>query len=150
MAKNKGNPELKFTPAVIHVETTPDGQCVSRTENVNFEMLLRMLLPVIVQSAKKVHEAAANSKVPSLGNLSHSQLQDLKTTMYDMMNIAFSNALDEFAPEIEARPSLSADAILRAQNEILEEEMAKAGYNPTQEEINAAIAAKKAQEVKAE
>lgn len=150
MAKTKETQTPKFTPAVIHVETTPDGQCVSRTENVNFEMLLRILLPVIVQSAKKVHEAAAESKIPSLGEISPSKLAELKVTMYDMMNIAFSNALDEFAPEIEARPSLSADAILRAQNEILEEEMAKAGYNPTQEEINAAIAAKKAQEVKAE
>ena len=127
----------KFNPSIIHIETNSEGQIVTQTENVNFETLLRMLIPVIVQSAKRIYQTAAEQKTPNVPALTAAQLEDLKLTMYDTMNIAFSNALDEFAPEIEARPSLSADAILKAQNELLEEEMQAAGYNPTEAEIQA-------------
>jgi hypothetical protein len=96
-----------------------------------------MLIPVIVQSAKRIYQTAVEQKTPNVPALTAAQLEDLKLTMYDTMNIAFSNALDEFAPEIEARPSLSADAILKAQNELLEEEMQAAGYDPTEAEIQA-------------
>ena len=131
--------EPEFKPSVIHVETMKDGQVRSSTQNVSFDTLLRMLIPVIVQSAKKIYQTAAEQKHPGVPALTAKQLEDLKFTMYDTMNIAFSNALDEFAPEIEARPNLSADAILRAQNELLEEEMEKAGYMPTEEEVKEAM-----------
>lgn len=135
MAKVTVTPEFK--PSIIHIETNSEGQIVTQTENVNFETLLRMLIPVIVQSAKRIYQTAVEQKTPNVPALTAAQLEDLKLTMYDTMNIAFSNALDEFAPEIEARPSLSADAILKAQNELLEEEMAAADYNPTDAEIQA-------------
>lgn len=130
--------ETEFHPSVIHIETTKDQQLAFQSENVNFETLLRMVIPVIVNSAKKIYQTAAEQKTPNVPALTPAQLEDLKLTMYDTMNIAFANALDEFAPEIEARPNLTADAILRAQNELLEEEMQAAGYTPTAEELEAA------------
>lgn len=138
--KNKPEAEVSvaFTPSVIHVETAADGKLHTKTENVNFDTLLRMLIPVIVQSAKRIYQTAVEQKTPNVPALTQAQLEDLKFTMYDTMNIAFSNALDEFAPEIEARPNLSADAIIRAQNELLKEEMEAAGYSPTPEEVKAA------------
>lgn len=131
--------ESIFTPSVVEVETTKDGKLRVRTENVNFDGLLRMLIPVIVNSAKQIYEIASQQKTNNVPALTPAQLEDLKLTMYDTLNIAFSNALDEFAPEIEARPSLSADAILRAQNELLEEEMKAANYNPTEVEVQEAF-----------
>ena len=143
MAKTSKQPqevivEAEFHPSIIHIETTKDQQILTKTENVNFETLLRMVVPVIVESAKKIYQTAAEQKTANVPALTPAQLEDLKLTMYDTMNIAFANALDQFAPEIEARPNLSADAILRAQNELLEEEMRNAGYEPTQDEIEAA------------
>ena len=41
--------------------------------------------------------------------------------VYDLFNIGASNTLDFFAPEIELRPNLTTQAILKAENEIIEE-----------------------------
>lgn len=43
-----------------------------------------------------------------------------KEDLYDMLNAAASNTLAYFAPEIEMRPHLTADAILEAENAIIE------------------------------
>lgn len=42
-----------------------------------------------------------------------------KGELYDMLNIAASNALSVFAPEIEMRPNLTVDAIMKAEDEII-------------------------------
>lgn len=42
-----------------------------------------------------------------------------KEELYDMLNIAASNALAVFAPEIEMRPNLTVDAIMKAEDEII-------------------------------
>lgn len=54
----------------------------------------------------------------------------LKEYVYDRFNIAASRTLSIFAPELEARPSLTEDAILRAENELLAEEIAKKEADP--------------------
>lgn len=41
--------------------------------------------------------------------------------LYDMYNLAASAFLKAFAPELELRPELTEEAILRAENEILDE-----------------------------
>lgn len=43
----------------------------------------------------------------------------LKDTLYDMFNYGASNVLAKFAPEIEKRAHLTTDAILKAENELL-------------------------------
>lgn len=123
--------EDTFQKSVIHLETNEDGTVTAKIENINFERLLRITIPFIVGKAKEVYNVA--SKDPSL---KPSQLEELKLTMYDTLNIAFSNALDMFAPDIEARPNISADAILKAQDEILKEEMQKRGFLKENGEIN--------------
>jgi hypothetical protein len=140
--------ETAFKPSIIHIETTKDDKVVYQTSNVNFEILLRMMIPAIVNSAKQIYQTAAEQKLENIPALTPAQLEDLKLTMYDTMNIAFSNALDQFAPEIEARPNLSADAILKAQNELLEEEMKAANYHPTKEEVEDDFEEIKAEAVK--
>lgn len=44
-----------------------------------------------------------------------------KEDLYDMYNAAASTTLNYFAPEIEMRPHLTTQAILKAENEILEQ-----------------------------
>lgn len=44
----------------------------------------------------------------------------IKEDLYDMYNQAASAFLTAFAPEIELRPDLTAEAILKAENEILD------------------------------
>lgn len=119
-----------FKPAEIHLYLTEEGAVKSEVKNLNFDLMLRMVLPFLVQKAKAVYQVAAEQKTPNTPALTEKQLKALKEDMYDTMNIAFSNALSMFAPEIEARPNLSTDAIYRAQQELLKEEMIAMGYNP--------------------
>jgi hypothetical protein len=51
--------------------------------------------------------------------------EKIKSTMYDMMNLRFSAVLENFAPEYELRPGLTAEAIMKAENELLQDEMSK-------------------------
>lgn len=44
----------------------------------------------------------------------------VKEDLYDMYNAAASSTLNFFAPEIEMRPHLTAQAILEAENKIIE------------------------------
>lgn len=124
-------PEVSyFQPAEIHIYLNEDGSLRSEVKNLNFDLMLRMTIPFLVSKAKAVYKVASEQKTPNTPALTEAQLKALKEDMYDTLNIAFSNALDMFAPEIEARPNLSADAIYRAQQELLKEEMEKRGYNP--------------------
>lgn len=52
--------------------------------------------------------------------------KQLKEYIYDRFNMAASRTLEIFAPEIEMRPSLTTDAILKAENDLLIEEIKKA------------------------
>ena len=58
------------------------------------------------------------------------EAEQLKEYIYDRFNIAASRTLEIFAPEIEMRPSLTTDAILKAENELLMEEIKKAEADP--------------------
>lgn len=129
MAK-KTNEVSYFKPAEIHLYLNENGTIKSEVKNLNFNLMLQMVLPFLVQKAQAVYNVAKEQKTPNTPALTEAQLKELKEDMYDTMNIAFANALDMFAPEIEARPNLTADAIYRAQQELLKEDMLKLGYNP--------------------
>ncbi len=50
--------------------------------------------------------------------------QAIKEDIYDMFNQGASNVLTHFAPDIEMRPDLTAQAILEKENEIIDREYA--------------------------
>lgn len=54
----------------------------------------------------------------------------VKEELYDMYNAAASSLLNFFAPEIELRPNLTAQAILEKENEIIESEYRKTILDP--------------------
>ena len=45
----------------------------------------------------------------------------IKSQMYDMYNLAVSSVLEHYAPEFELRPDVTADAIAKAEKEIVKE-----------------------------
>lgn len=50
--------------------------------------------------------------------------ENLRGELFDMYNLAASAFLKAFAPELELRPGLTEEAIMRAENEILDERVA--------------------------
>jgi hypothetical protein len=56
--------------------------------------------------------------------------QQVTEDLYDMYNAAASNTLHYFAPEIDMRPHLTAQAILDAENSIIEKEFQKTQKDP--------------------
>lgn len=115
--------------SIITLELGSDGKIKATSKNLTFEKVLRMTVPFIVSQAKRLCELAKegdpSGKHPPL---TEKQFDNLKISIYDMLNITFANALTEFAPEIEARPDITADALLKAQNDLMKEEMLKNGY----------------------
>lgn len=55
--------------------------------------------------------------------------QAIKEDIYDMFNQGASNVLTHFAPDIEMRPDLTAQAILEKENEIIDREYNKLKNN---------------------
>jgi len=53
------------------------------------------------------------------------QRTQIKEELYDMYNAAASNTLNYFAPEIEMRPHLTTQAILEAENNIINRQYEK-------------------------
>lgn len=67
-----------------------------------------------------------NSALLGMMNSTLTQLPDhlqpeAKGDLYDMFNLAASRTLEQFAPEYELRPNLTAQAILEAENRIIME-----------------------------
>lgn len=56
-----------------------------------------------------------------LNSVPEANQQEVKEDLYDMYNAAASNTLNIFAPDIEMRPHLTAQAILEAENKIINE-----------------------------
>lgn len=57
----------------------------------------------------------------TVDNAPKDKQEEAKGTIYDMVNVAASRVLEQFAPEYELRPNLTAQAILEAENKIIKE-----------------------------
>lgn len=60
-----------------------------------------------------------------LKDVEEEHVTEVKGKMYDLINIGASNILNAFAPELELRPNLTTEAILRAEDEIIREHSAE-------------------------
>lgn len=92
------------------ISLTEDGRMMSSEELtavdfVNITLSTQMqIFKSIVNQAKDAEEAEA-----------------IVEDLYDMYNQAASAFLTAFAPDLELRPDLTAEAILKAENEILDQ-----------------------------
>lgn len=59
------------------------------------------------------------------------QQESIKEDLYDLYNAAASNTLHYFAPEIDMRPHLTAQAILDAEDKLINTEYKKAKEDPS-------------------
>lgn len=53
-------------------------------------------------------------------------IREATEELYDMVNNAASNTLSMFAPEIDMRPTVTTEALLRMENQVMEEAIAAA------------------------
>lgn len=60
-----------------------------------------------------------------VGTVPDNLKQSVTESLYDMYNASASHILEVFAPDIEMRPNLTAEAILQAENKILNENAEK-------------------------
>jgi predicted metal-dependent hydrolase len=67
----------------------------------------------------------------TLANASEENRARIEDELYDLYNIAASNTLMLFAPGKELRPNLTAQAILEAENAIIDREYQKTVKDPT-------------------
>lgn len=99
-----------------------DNMDVLTSQNIGFLDVLQICCTALHHCAGKTMDVAALQ----LANGSHSPeetaeaLTALKGEIYDSINVAITNVLLSFAPEIEQRPDLTAQAILEAENAILD------------------------------
>ena len=73
----------------------------------------------LVNSYRKVLSESA--KGPVAQEKIDEKIVELKGMLYDFYNVNAFNLLTEFAPEIEKNPDLTTQAILKAENDLIEE-----------------------------
>lgn len=91
--------------------TVTDGKIQYNTREDSNVMDLMTVLFAVMQGAMRQVVRSAPAEYQA----------DIKGTLYDMLNVAASNTLKGFAPELELRPTLTAQAILEAENRIVME-----------------------------
>lgn len=74
----------------------------------------------LVDFLQLISTAALSAMQQTVANLPEEEKQRATEDIYDMYNAAASNTLHYFAPEIDMRPHLTSQAILEAENQIIE------------------------------
>lgn len=91
-----------------------------KDDKVKLSMKHPLSLPDFLQVVQTGLLTALNSFLESADNK-----EKAKQELFDLYNTACSNTLHYFAPEYDLHPDLTAQAILRAENEIIDEEYRK-------------------------
>ena len=97
------------------IELTDDNRVLfNQDKAAPFTQISLMLYSVMLNYANSVIDI-----VPEAAK------ETVKAEIYDIINIGASNVLGKFAPEIEVRPNLTTEAILKAENEIIKSKTAE-------------------------
>lgn len=91
---------------------------------IGFETKGAMTIAELICLCNTVQFTAMKNLVEEVRNDTSKTEEDVakvKEAVYDLYNAQASDLLHTFAPEIELRPDLTVDAIMRAENEILSE-----------------------------
>lgn len=83
-------------------------------DGVPLEKVLNMLLTAVLVILNGALEKAPRKNA-----------QQVKAMLYDMANQKMTAVLEKFAPDIEMRPSITAEALLKMENEVLASKMPK-------------------------
>ena len=94
----------------IKIKLNDKNQMTLTTKKpIHFEDMLQITQTALLSHANTI-----------LKNVPEEDLEAVKGSLYDKMNLAFSRTLEFFAPEFEVNPGLTAQAILEAENAIIE------------------------------
>lgn len=97
------------------IELTDDNRVLfNQDQAAPFTQISLMLYSVMLNYANSVIDIVPEASKAAV-----------KAEIYDIINIGASNVLGKFAPEIEARPNLTTEAILKAENEIIKSKTAE-------------------------
>lgn len=103
---------LIITDETMQVETGEE-------KDMTFEDVLLLTMDGIGGAVIKISDAT-HEEHPEV-------LQQVREELFDVCNFQFSQFLNQLFPEISLRPNLTEEAILRAENEIIEEKAKEAG-----------------------
>ena len=107
--RNEETPEV-ITPEQYVICT---DEAISYSEDLKCLDALKLLLGGILFTIQHAHATISDAQPE--------KAEEVKRELYDLVNIGASNVLKKFAPEFELRPDLTAEAIMKAENEILDE-----------------------------
>lgn len=81
--------------------------------------------PTIEQITHMLMNTQLHAMREILKQAPEAQKEQVKALIFDLVNLKMSAVLESFAPDYELRPNLTAEAIVKAENEILKDEMSK-------------------------
>lgn len=96
----------------IHIHLLDEGKMSYKTKYpIAFDDLLSVAMTLCLGAMNDVTE-----------NAPEGSKEECKGALYDLFNVAASKVLQNFAPEMELRPNLTAQAIMEAENRIIMED----------------------------
>ena len=102
----------------------PDNEITIRTKGGKLDIILKDKIRIddLMVTLFTVQLQALKQTLPKEDDVNY---QAIKEDLYDKYNAGASQLLATFAPDIEMRPELTAEAMLKAENEHIEKEYAK-------------------------
>lgn len=100
----------------LNVTIDNDGRVIVDTSGMSYEQLLTVVLTVLEGAVEEIVANAkeAEAEIPDIE-------QQCRDALFDLTNMAFSSTLERIDPEGELHPTLTTQAILEAENRIIEE-----------------------------
>lgn len=97
----------------LNITVKPNGEAEIRVTKAPLPEIIRLCLLTIEVSCKKSLEDAENQD-PTLR-------EAVASDLHELINVGASTLLNRLFPEIEMRPDLTVEAILEAENKIMDE-----------------------------
>ena len=100
----------------VSIKITDDNTVEVKTSGLDYQQFLQVILTAIEGAADTlIREAKKHvDEVPDIE-------QQCRDALFDLTNIAFSSTLERIDPEGELHPTLTTQAILEAENKIINE-----------------------------
>jgi hypothetical protein len=95
----------------IQIRLDKDNNLTVEAEGVILPEIIQLCLAAIEGACKQTLSRAND---PTL-------VKSLEEDMYEMINLGASTLLNKLFPEIEMRPDITVDAVMKAENELIEE-----------------------------
>ena len=110
--------DIKSNPK-MSIELLPDGKAEFQFQTLPLPEAIRLSLMAIETVCKRYIEYAEREGKPK------DFIEAMRSDMHEMINVGASSLLDRLFPDIEMRPDITVDAILEAENKIINEEPEK-------------------------